>query len=49
MTQEPAPKPRSWQVTDGVERAPHRSMFYAMGFTPEDLAEASYRRGEHGE
>ena len=37
MTQEPAPKPRSWQVTDGVERAPHRSMFYAMGFTPEDL------------
>ncbi len=37
MTQNPAPKPRSWQVTDGVERAPHRSMFYAMGFTPEDL------------
>ena len=30
-------KPRSWQVTEGVERAPHRSMFYAMGFTPEDL------------
>ncbi len=37
MTQTPAPKPNSWQVTDGVERAPHRSMFYAMGFTPEDL------------
>jgi len=37
MTQGPAPKPNSWQVTDGVERAPHRSMFYAMGFTPEDL------------
>ncbi len=37
MTQNPAPKPNSWQVTDGVERAPHRSMFYAMGFTPEDL------------
>ena len=37
MTQQPAPKPNSWQVTDGVERAPHRSMFYAMGFTPEDL------------
>jgi dihydroxy-acid dehydratase len=30
-------KPNSWQVTEGVERAPHRSMFYAMGFTPEDL------------
>ncbi|MDA1095942.1 MAG: dihydroxy-acid dehydratase, partial [Chloroflexi bacterium] len=38
MTQgRPANKPRSWQVTEGVERAPHRSMFYAMGFTPEDL------------
>ena len=37
MTQDRTKKPRSWQVTEGVERAPHRSMFYAMGFTPEDL------------
>ena len=25
------------QVTKGVERAPHRSLFYAAGFSPEDL------------
>ena len=37
MTEGRTAKPNSWQVTDGVERAPHRSMFYAMGFTPEDL------------
>ncbi len=37
MTQDRTNKPRSWQVTEGVERAPHRSMFYSMGFTPEDL------------
>ena len=37
MTQNRTDKPRSWQVTEGVERAPHRSMFYSMGFTPEDL------------
>ena len=30
-------KLRSHQVTQGVERAPHRSLFYAMGYTPEDL------------
>ena len=29
---------RSREVTDGPERAPHRSMFRAMGFTDEDLA-----------
>ncbi|MDD4238447.1 MAG: dihydroxy-acid dehydratase [Desulfotomaculaceae bacterium] len=27
----------STQVTQGVARAPHRSLFYAMGYTPEDL------------
>jgi dihydroxy-acid dehydratase len=37
MTQDRTNKPRSWQVTEGVERAPHRAMFYAMGLTPEDL------------
>lgn len=30
-------KHRSWEVTEGVERAPHRAMFRAMGFTEEDL------------
>ena len=28
----------SSEVTEGVERAPHRSMFYAMGYDEEDLA-----------
>jgi dihydroxy-acid dehydratase len=28
---------RSHQVTQGVERAPHRSLFYAMGYTKEEL------------
>lgn len=28
---------RSEEVTRGVSRAPHRSLFYAMGYTPEDL------------
>lgn len=27
----------SEQVTGGITRAPHRSLFYAMGYTPEDL------------
>lgn len=27
----------SKQVTTGATRAPHRSLFYAMGYTPEDL------------
>ena len=30
-------KPRSWQVTEGRQRAPNRSYFYAMGLTDEDL------------
>lgn len=30
-------KPRSWQVTDGPERAPARSMLRAVGFTDEDF------------
>lgn len=28
---------RSHEVTQGVSRAPHRSLFYAMGYLPEDL------------
>ncbi|MBI4278240.1 MAG: dihydroxy-acid dehydratase [Armatimonadetes bacterium] len=31
-------KHRSWVVTQGPERAPHRSYFRAMGFTAADLA-----------
>ncbi|KGM96823.1 dihydroxy-acid dehydratase [Clostridium botulinum] len=27
----------SKEVTNGIARAPHRSLFYAMGYTPEDL------------
>ena len=27
----------SQQVTQGVERAPHRSLFYACGYTEEEL------------
>ncbi|AEH50299.1 dihydroxy-acid dehydratase [Pseudothermotoga thermarum] len=27
----------SHEVTQGIERAPHRSLFYAMGYLPEDL------------
>ncbi|EDS77990.1 dihydroxy-acid dehydratase [Clostridium botulinum C str. Eklund] len=27
----------SKKITEGVARAPHRSLFYAMGYTPEDL------------
>lgn len=30
-------KLRSHQVTQGVERAPHRSLFYSMGLTKEEL------------
>ncbi|MFZ7103315.1 MAG: dihydroxy-acid dehydratase [Peptococcaceae bacterium] len=28
---------RSHEVTKGIARAPHRSLFYAMGYLPEDL------------
>ena len=28
---------RSYNVTKGAERAPNRSLFYALGYTPEDL------------
>jgi dihydroxy-acid dehydratase len=31
-------KHRSWAVTEGPERAPHRSMFRAMGLNDEDLS-----------
>ena len=30
-------KEQSVKVTQGVERAPNRSLFYAMGYTPEEL------------
>ena len=30
-------KQQSWQVTDGVERAPNRSLFFALGYTEEEL------------
>lgn len=30
-------KLRSANVTQGVERAPNRSLFYAMGYTKEEL------------
>ena len=30
-------KRKSNQVTQGIERAPHRSLFYSMGYTKEDL------------
>ncbi len=30
-------KPRSNEVTEGADRAPHRALFHAMGFTDEDL------------
>ena len=28
---------KSKEVTEGAVRAPHRSLFYAMGYLPEDL------------
>ncbi|MCH8993495.1 MAG: dihydroxy-acid dehydratase [Chloroflexi bacterium] len=45
----PAPaKPRSWQVTEGAERAPNRSYFYAMGLTDDDLAKPIVAVGHAG-
>jgi dihydroxy-acid dehydratase len=41
-------KPRSWQVTEGAERAPNRSYFYAMGLTDEDLAKPLVAVGHAG-
>ena len=44
---------RSDNVTKGVERAPNRSLFYALGYTKEELERpligvvCSYNRG-HG-
>ncbi len=54
MTIETAPrapatvKPRSWQVTEGAERAPNRSYFYAMGLTDDDLARPLVAVGHTG-
>jgi dihydroxy-acid dehydratase len=41
-------KPRSWQVTEGAERAPNRSYFYAMGLTDEDLTKPIVAVGHAG-
>ncbi|MFW5949192.1 MAG: dihydroxy-acid dehydratase, partial [Halolamina sp.] len=38
MDGQKSPDLRSREVTDGPERAPHRSMFRAMGFDDEDLS-----------
>ena len=36
MTKDPK-RPRSWEVTEGPQRAPARSMLRAVGFTDEDF------------
>ena len=41
-------KPRSWQVTEGAERAPNRSYFYAMGLTDDDLKKPIVAVGHAG-
>ena len=41
-------KPRSWQVTEGPERAPNRSYFYAMGLTDADIAKPIIAVGHAG-
>jgi dihydroxy-acid dehydratase len=43
-----AGKPKSWQVTEGAERAPNRSYFYAMGLTDEDLTRSIVAVGHAG-
>jgi dihydroxy-acid dehydratase len=50
MTTEARPntKPRSWQVTEGAERAPNRSYFYAMGLTDDDLKKPIVAVGHAG-
>ena len=35
----------SSQVTQGVDRAPHRSLFFAAGFTEEELEKILYKNG----
>ncbi len=56
-TEEPTPapgksavagKPRSWQVTEGAERAPNRSYFYAMGLNDDDLKKPIVAVGHAG-
>ena len=41
-------KPRSWQVTEGADRAPNRSYFYAMGLTDADIAKPIVAVGHVG-
>ena len=43
-----AGKPRSWQVTEGAERAPNRSYFYAMGLKDDDLKKPIVAVGHAG-
>ena len=37
---------RSDNVTKGSERAPNRSLFYALGYTPEELERPLIQRGQ---
>ena len=37
---------RSDLMKKGLERAPHRSLFKAMGYTDEEIAQPLDRRGE---
>jgi dihydroxy-acid dehydratase len=37
---------RSKNITEGVARAPNRSMYYAMGYTEQRLRQADDRRGQ---
>ena len=41
-------KPKSWQVTEGAERAPNRSYFYAMGLKDDDLKKPIVAVGHAG-
>ncbi|MCL4291689.1 MAG: dihydroxy-acid dehydratase [Acidimicrobiia bacterium] len=40
MTDETSPKPRSYEVTEGMERAPARAMLRAVGMTDADFGKA---------
>jgi dihydroxyacid dehydratase (EC 4.2.1.9) len=40
-------KERSRLLTEGVERAPHRAMLRAIGFTDEDLNKPFGRHRQH--
>ena len=40
---------KSQNVLQGIERAPHRSLFKAMGYTDEELARPSIAIAELGQ